>query len=159
MIEALEKLLRLADLRRDLAQTAVMRARETLKDRERERDQLYAALKALEQRQGQHATQLRSPMIGSAQLQGALAAVLQTFQGDERRLQAARDKIKAAENACTAASDDLEIARAALIETVRVQTKRRHLLEPLHEARRHAAELRDEYEAEDRRYGNTGGPW
>lgn len=146
-----DKLLRLAHLREELATRAVSAARGVVAQRIEEHQDSIRLADELSREQAERRDSLRNPMIGSAQLRGALEAVLNTFQGDRQREADAQAAIEAAAQRVTEAEAQLDEARKALARAGRLCEKRRRMREPLAEALAYAIDRRDELEAEERR--------
>lgn len=152
-----DALIRLAGLRRDLALRGVARARTALADAVAARDAARAQADALAQEQAARRVALRDPMLGSAQLRGALDSVLTTFAADREREAQAEAAVAEAARKIDAARAALDQARAALAATERVLDKRHRLRLPLAETRQRLREQADEAEAAERHYPKAGG--
>ncbi|SMO45382.1 hypothetical protein [Paracoccus laeviglucosivorans] len=148
-LRQMDKLIRLADLREDLARRALAQAGHALSERTRERDEAQGRSLALRRDQAERREILRNPLIGSAQLRGQLSAVLTTFEADRTREAEARKIASDAEAARRTAEQTLIAARFDLIQAGRLTEKRRRIREPIQTALFRAAEARDELEAEE----------
>lgn len=144
-------LTRLAELRRDLALRELAQARAALADAVAARDEAARLAQELAAEQAARREALRSPMLGRAQLRGAVESVLTTFAADRDREAEAEEAIARAETMVEAARADVETARRHLAATERLIDKRSRMREPLLDARDRAMERADEREAEDRR--------
>lgn len=144
-------LARLAELRRDVALRELSSARAALVEAAAARDRAVQQAEALAAEQAARREALRSPMLGRAQLRGAVEAVLTTFAADRDREAQAEKAIAAAELMLAAAREDVETARQALAAAERLIDKRTRMRAPLLDARERAIERADERETEDRR--------
>lgn len=157
MIEALNKLVRLSELRKGIAERALAAAQALVEEARRMRNERIDQLRELEVEQAALAERLRSPVLGAPQTRGVLAAVLESFEGDQRRLEDARQAILDADLEIEEAKERVAELRKELMRTISTLEKRKHLRAPLIERKLHKVDLSDEREAEDRRYGNMGG--
>lgn len=146
-------LARLADLRRDVARRELSSARAALVEAAEARDHALRQSDALAAEQAARREALRSPMLGRAQLRGAMESVLTTFAADREREAQARQAVAAAELMLDAARQDVETARQGLAAAERLIDKRQRMRAPLLDARDRARERADELEAADFRPG------
>lgn len=144
-------LIRLAELRRDLARVALAAARATLAQALAAVDAARAVLAQLDAEQQARRDVLVQPMIGSQELRGSLEGVLNTLEADRERVHQAEAAIEAARAEVEAARQGVETARTALLGAERRLQVRQHLRAPLVEERAHQIERADEMEAEERR--------
>ena len=144
-------LIRLAELRRDVAVQALAGARRGLADAVAAREAAAAAARALADEQAARREVLRHPMLGNAQLRGALDSVLNTFVADREREAEAERAIVAADQAVEAARHKVTEARQLVARAERMIDKRRRMRAPLADARMRAIDRSDELEAEERR--------
>ncbi|ARJ70450.1 hypothetical protein [Paracoccus contaminans] len=142
---------RLAQLRRDLALGALSAARAALAEAAAARDAAEAQARLLSEEQAARRVALRSPMLGNAQLRGAVESVLNTFAADRAREAAAQQDAADAQVMLDAARADVETARQTLAAAERLIDKRARMRAPLLEARARAQERAEEREAEERR--------
>ncbi|AGT08878.1 type III secretion system stalk subunit SctO [Paracoccus aminophilus] len=143
----LRRLQHLAELREDLARRGLAASAHALAEARQARAGAEAARQDLIEAQAARREALRSPLIGSTQLRGALAAVLTTFEADRMREAEAASRVATADQLVTGAEAALAQARAKLSAAGRLVEKRRRMIEPLSEALAKAAEARDEAEA------------
>lgn len=144
-------LIRLAELRRDVAVQALAGARRLFAEAVDAHEAAVIAARALAEDQAARREVLRNPMLGSAQLRGALDGVLNTFVADREREAEAERAIVAAGQAVEAARQRVSEARQLVARAERMIDKRRRMREPLAEARLRALDRGDELEAEERR--------
>lgn len=142
---------RLADLRRDLALRELAAARAALAEAVEARERAEAAAVQLAADQAARREALRSPMLGRAQLRGAVESVLTTFAADREREAEARKAVTDAEIMIEGARADVDSARQTLAAAERLIDKRARMRAPLVDARDRALERLDEREAEERR--------
>ena len=147
---------RLAQLRRDLALGALSAARAALAEAAAARDAAEAQARLLAQEQAARRAALRSPMLGNAQLRGAVESVLNTFAADRAREAAAQQDAAHAQVMLDAARADVDTARQTLAAAERLIDKRARMRAPLLEARTRAQDRTDEREAEERRIPAQG---
>lgn len=141
-----DALIRLAALRRDIALRGLARARTALADAVTARDTARAQADRLAQAQAERRQVLRDPLLGSAQLRGALDGVLNTFTADRTREAQAEQAVTDATHQIETARAALETARGVLAGAERVLDKRKRLRQPLAEARNRALEQAAEAE-------------
>lgn len=144
-------LIRLAELRRDLARVALASARAALAQALAAVDTAREVLRQLDAEQQARRDVLVQPMIGSMELRGSLQGVLNTLEGDRERIHQAEAAIEAALAEVEKARAGVEDARKALLAAERRLQVRQHLRAPLVEERNHQIERADEMEAEERR--------
>ncbi|WBU57184.1 hypothetical protein [Paracoccus sediminicola] len=146
-----DRLVQLAELREEAARRGVAAALHALSEQRSEKRRAEAALAALSREQAERRAALRDPLIGSAQLRGALSSVLTTFEADRDREAQAQAAIAAAAQAITAAEKELDEARTSLLRACRLSEKRRRMRAPIAEAIARQRERREEAEAEETR--------
>lgn len=148
-----DTLLRLARLREDLARRQIAAATHALAERSRELAEAETAAQALAQAQAERRETLRNPMLGSAQLRGALDSVLATFEADRIREAETLAAIAQAETRRRDAEAALAEARATFLKATQLTEKRRRSRQVLRDKAMHEAERREESEIEDLRRG------
>ena len=146
-----DALIRLASLRRDLARRDLARASAALASAVAARDNAREQADALAREQAERRKVLRNPLLGSAQLRGALDSVLTTFAADREREASAEQAVAKAAKQVETARAALAEARAALAGAERLLDKRQRLRRPLAEARNRALEQAAEAEAAEYR--------
>ncbi|MFV0386007.1 type III secretion system stalk subunit SctO [Paracoccus sp. (in: a-proteobacteria)] len=151
------QLVRLAELREDLAQRGVSAALMHLQQRIAERDECIEAARKLAEEQAEQRQVLRNELLGSPQLRGAVEAVLESFGGDRRREQEQAEALQQAEARIAEAQTKLDEARTALARAARNTEKRRKLRSPLIDVARRADERREEQEIEELQQNRRGG--
>ena len=148
-LKQIDKLVQLAEMREQIAQRAVAIAAGELAARRRECEELVAAADQLAEDQRQRRETLRNPMIGSAQLRGALDSVLTTFSSDRHREADAAEAVAAAMERRAQAELGLTEARKLMLFAQRTTEKRRKMRQPLIDAMRLADQARDERDLEE----------
>lgn len=148
-------LVRLAELRRDLARVALAAARASLAEALAAIAAAEEMLRQLDAEQQARREVLVQPLIGSMELRGSLQGVLNTLEADRERLHAAESAIAEAQDRAGKAREAVDRARADLLAAERRVEIRGHLRAPLVDARRRQAERADELEAEERRLVRT----
>lgn len=152
MKRALDQLVRIAELRADLARREVVRAQTGVCEAQERRVEAEAGARALARDQAARREILRSPLLGSPQLRGAIEGVLNTSRADIEREAAATALIREAEAGIEAALVVLASAKASLLAAEQKRVKRHRLRQPVLHRLALAAEMRAEAEAEDRSY-------
>ena len=151
----IDKLVRLARLREDIAARAVARAEAGVRSAQ-------AAVAEARARQAEVAGQvlaekeaLRSRFKSAPQAQVALTELLTDLRGKDRRTEEAAKAVANAEAHVLTAQEALQSARANVQSARRTLRKRQEIAAPLHAAARRAAEAAEEAEMAEQRLVRT----
>lgn len=151
-------LVRLAELRRELALRHLAAERAALVAALDAIDAAKDAIRRLDEEQQARREVLVQPLIGSVELRGSLEGVLNTLEADRERLRAAEAVLEEAKAKAKAAQEAVDAARAALLAAERKLDTRKRMREPLVETRSRLRERADEAEAEERRLTRAAPP-
>lgn len=156
MKKALDKLVHLAELRRDITIRELAKARKDVELAIQHRAECVQMVENLAVQQEQQQDALREPLIGNAQMRGVLEAFFKTLDADKIRLEDARKKIAEADAKIDEARQIVKEHQAAVKVATKKLEKRIQLRAPILEQLNYEAERREEIASEDFAKVNSG---